>query len=171
MQEMFSPLDSNKKPKWSTPESELPSTASASIGDVLTLDSDKEPVWSAPVSGLIPQFIAYLDSNSSTSKFNFKNLDGTDATVGDMLSHADSSGYVIIWVVFKSTVYSGYLVTLKVEESDDTQATVSYPLILDYGNFSSEHTLIVISEGSGIALKTAKNISLGRNTFTLTATT
>lgn len=44
-------LDSDKKPKWSTPESGLPSTGSASVGDVLTLDSDKEPVWSAPSGG------------------------------------------------------------------------------------------------------------------------
>ena len=44
-------LDSNKKPKWSTPESGLPSTGSASVGDVLTLDEDKDPVWSAPSVG------------------------------------------------------------------------------------------------------------------------
>lgn len=44
-------LDSNKKPKWTTPESGLPSPSSASVGDVLTLDEDKEPVWSAPSGG------------------------------------------------------------------------------------------------------------------------
>lgn len=44
-------LDSNKKPKWTTPESGLPDTASASAGDVLSLDSDKKPVWSAPSGG------------------------------------------------------------------------------------------------------------------------
>lgn len=41
-------LDSNKKPKWTTPESGLPDTTGASAGDVLSLDSDKDPVWSAP---------------------------------------------------------------------------------------------------------------------------
>lgn len=44
-------LDSNKKPKWTTPESGLPSTGSASAGDVLSLDEDKEPVWSTPSGG------------------------------------------------------------------------------------------------------------------------
>lgn len=44
-------LDSNKKPKWSTPESGLPDTTGSSAGDVLSLDSDKDPVWSTPSGG------------------------------------------------------------------------------------------------------------------------
>ena len=44
-------LDSNKKPKWTTPESGLPDTSDASVGDVLTHDSDKDPVWSTPSGG------------------------------------------------------------------------------------------------------------------------
>ena len=44
-------LDSNKKPKWTTPASGLPDATSASAGDVLSLDEDKEPVWSTPSGG------------------------------------------------------------------------------------------------------------------------
>lgn len=100
-------LDTNKKPKWTTPESGLPDASEASVGDVLTLDEDKEPVWSAPSGGggapVPPSYYCSLgitDENPATYFIYFTDLGQVDSvTIADLYETAidvDGSKYIYV---------------------------------------------------------------------------
>ena len=95
-------LDSNKKPKWTTPESGLPGTGTASAGDVLSLDSDKEPVWSTPSGGG-----GYYYIDVTTVMTNDGATFTTTESYNSLLSKLEDGQTVVFRSSFQKTLLSG----------------------------------------------------------------
>ena len=91
-------LDSNKKPKWTTPESGLPDTSEASVGDVLTLDSDKYPVWSTPSGGGGSGVLIDATGAYTSVSFNEGTYSGTpiSGSLADYIDDVESGKMLII---------------------------------------------------------------------------
>ena len=99
-------LDSNKKPKWTTPESGLPDTSEASVGDVLTLDSDKDPVWSAPSGGGNNVIYVTVYNVSTEYRAYFFDREGNQVSLSEIKEMDDTSPVFFVLPELSSPVSS-----------------------------------------------------------------